>query len=309
MNTNLTDLVTSFLSGDISENESLQLMKCIQEGDVTEEQISDWVKVSVEAGQYFQKRKTQRQRTRGMVVRIASCAVALAVVAVAGIVFFIPEEKTYSANASETFSVSLSDGTTVHLNNSSTLRVPRNFGKDNRIVTLEGEATFNVAKSKSPMIVRTGDFGEITVYGTVFNARSYPSDSKVEISLKNGLVSYKPDASLRPFTIEPGERIVFDRVTNYVDIDNADVDASFLWKEGETIFTDDSFKDIVSSIGRKYNINISYSLTDLSILGRKQSLTIYDFESLETVLNKISVAAGARYEISPDRENVTMFNL
>lgn len=65
--------------------------------------------------------------------------------------------------------VVLADGTTVHLNAGSKLIYPIRFGRKRRIVALEGEAYFEVAKDEEhPFIVRT-HLGEITVLGTEFN--------------------------------------------------------------------------------------------------------------------------------------------
>lgn len=65
--------------------------------------------------------------------------------------------------------VLLADGTTVHLNAGSKLLYPVRFVGKRRIVTLEGEAYFDVRKDEEhPFVVRTR-FGEVTVLGTAFN--------------------------------------------------------------------------------------------------------------------------------------------
>ena len=69
--------------------------------------------------------------------------------------------------------VLLADGTTVHLNAGSKLLYPVRFVGKRRIVTLEGEAYFDVRKDEEhPFVVRTR-FGEVTVLGTAFNINAY----------------------------------------------------------------------------------------------------------------------------------------
>lgn len=48
----------------------------------------------------------------------------------------------------EEYIARLEDGSVIHLNSDSELKVPVNFGKNSRQVWLKGEGYFNVAKDK-----------------------------------------------------------------------------------------------------------------------------------------------------------------
>ena len=73
----------------------------------------------------------------------------------------------------ESFKVVLCDGTEVWLNANSNFVYPTAFIGNERIVTLEGEAYFKVAKdAKHPFIVKTKTV-QTRVLGTEFNIRSY----------------------------------------------------------------------------------------------------------------------------------------
>ncbi|KAA5248747.1 FecR family protein, partial [Bacteroides finegoldii] len=73
----------------------------------------------------------------------------------------------------ESFKVVLCDGTEVWLNANSNFVYPTAFIGDERIVTLEGEAYFKVAKDpERPFIVKTKTV-QTRVLGTEFNIRSY----------------------------------------------------------------------------------------------------------------------------------------
>ena len=94
----------------------------------------------------------------------------------------------------ESFEVVLCDGTEVWLSLASNFVYPTAFIGDERIVTLEGEAYFKVAKDpERPFIVKTKTV-QTRVLGTEFNIRSYtPEDTheklingKVEVSNTKG---------------------------------------------------------------------------------------------------------------------------
>ena len=59
----------------------------------------------------------------------------------------------YSSYGQKTKTVTLNDGTKVHLNAGTTLSYSKNFNSTNREVTLNGEAFFEVEKGSSPFII------------------------------------------------------------------------------------------------------------------------------------------------------------
>ena len=88
----------------------------------------------------------------------------------------------------ETFKVVLSDGTEVLLNSDSRLSYPTVFKGKERVVSLEGEAYFNVTKNtEHPFIVKSGNV-QVRVLGTEFNMCSYTPDN-VRVTLIEGKVA------------------------------------------------------------------------------------------------------------------------
>ena len=103
----------------------------------------------------------------------------------------------------------LSDGTQVWLHSNSKLVYnDQSFGKTNREVTLYGEAFFDVVKNaRVPFIIHTGQVN-ITVKGTAFNVKAYPTDKAIETTLLRGLIEITtlqdPD---RKILLKPNEKI------------------------------------------------------------------------------------------------------
>lgn len=105
----------------------------------------------------------------------------------------------------------LSDGSEIILNESSSLACADDFGKLTREVIFEGEASFSVAKdAERPFIIHTGDFS-VTVLGTEFLLRAYPTDSIYTLQLTSGKVKvqYMQDSLIA----ETGDLVQFNTNT------------------------------------------------------------------------------------------------
>lgn len=88
--------------------------------------------------------------------------------------------------------ITLPDGSIAYLNSNSYLTYPKVFGKQNRKVTLSGEAFFKVAKNPlKPFIVETQS-ARIKVLGTSFNVLAPKGNNRVEVLVKTGIVSLSP---------------------------------------------------------------------------------------------------------------------
>jgi transmembrane sensor len=80
----------------------------------------------------------------------------------------------------------LPDGTKLWLNAGSRIVLAAGFSQNNRELTLEGEACFEVLHDeKHPFIIHTGAV-EVRVLGTTLNVRAYPGDPSIETTLIDG---------------------------------------------------------------------------------------------------------------------------
>jgi ferric-dicitrate binding protein FerR (iron transport regulator) len=89
--------------------------------------------------------------------------------------------------------IRLPDGSTVWLNAGSKIRYQNVFNKENRFISLEGEAYFKVAKNPDlPFNVKTGGLNIVAI-GTEFNVKAYNDEGIIETTLVEGKVSIKHD--------------------------------------------------------------------------------------------------------------------
>src|SRR5690606_7892291 len=107
--------------------------------------------------------------------------------------------------------LSLPDGTHILLNSDSRLWYNPDFGKDlERVVYLEGEAFFDVAKDTlHPFKIHSGDI-TTTVLGTSFNVQAF-ADEEITVSLVSGKVQIENQSALNDSQIylKPGEQGVY----------------------------------------------------------------------------------------------------
>ena len=169
------------------------------------------------------------------------------------------QETTVSTQTLQTprgkdFKIVLSDGTEVWLNAESTLTYPSRFHEAQRIVELDGEAYFKVAKdSARPFIVRSGKL-ETQVLGTSFNFRNY-THSTPHVTLVEGRVLVTGhDTSV---TLHPNEdaQICDDGTIRVTQVDPRSYTA---WVDDYFYFDNASLEEIMRELGRWYNLNILF---------------------------------------------------
>ncbi|TQO37598.1 FecR family protein [Arenibacter algicola] len=200
------------------------------------------------------------------------------------------------------FQVTLSDGTKVFLNAGSSLKFPVKFipGSD-RTVFLSGEAFFNVTKSQDPLIVNAENI-DVKVLGTQFNVSAYPEDQSMRTVLVEGSVQLRGNNSddSTPILLQPEHEAIWDKVEKRMLVSKADISTTMAWMNGQLIFREVAFKDIIKKLERSY---------DYTILNQNQNLNdeIFtatfnvDIENIEQVMTYISKNTPYNYKISKDR--------
>ncbi|MBD1426343.1 FecR family protein [Sphingobacterium arenae] len=177
----------------------------------------------------------------------------------------------------------MSDGTEIWLNSESHLKVKKGYGKEHRILTLEGEGYFSVAKNESlPLYLNALDT-EIKVLGTVFNVRAYPEEERIATSLMEGKVELHVGNGdgKRNYMLSPGDKVevlnrnrpvdkqhlgaavdilkenntakLVDYKKNVIDKNKA---LEIMWVENKLVFNGDSLTEAVKKMERWYNKTI-----------------------------------------------------
>ena len=163
---------------------------------------------------------------------------------------------TLSTPTGGQYNIVLADGTKVYLNAVSSIKYPTQFNGDQRIVELDGEAYFEVAKNKNkPFIVKSGD-QDIEVLGTHFNVHAYDNESVVKTTLLEGsvAVNYKNQKAI----LKPGQQSNVSDKFNKITIKQVDTEAAIAWKNGRFKFDNADLKTVMRQLERWYGIKVEY---------------------------------------------------
>ena len=153
-------------------------------------------------------------------------------------------------------SVTLSDGTRVRLNAGSRLTYPVCFSRANRIVTLEGEAYFDVASDASHPFIVQMPHALVQVTGTSFNIRAYADEAKESVTLVSGGVKVLRDG--KEFLLSPDQNYTFYKDGQTDDV--ADVDARLYasWASGSFSFLNVPLEEVMSYLAKWYGFEYRF---------------------------------------------------
>ncbi|MEM6317047.1 MAG: FecR domain-containing protein [Bacteroidota bacterium] len=191
--------------------------------------------------------------------------VAAAVLVLVGIALWSYSRLTTSGELIETRTVAeqkttieLPDGSKVWLNQNSTLSYEKQF--DNRVVFLEGEAFFDVAKKNGQSFEFFAGESKTSVLGTSFNVRAYPKENKVEIAVESGKVQFSAeDVPAEKALLTKGEGAIYTKTSRAVEkLEMSKLNAS-AWQKGALRFNESELEEVIESLERYYDINIEVS--------------------------------------------------
>jgi transmembrane sensor len=182
----------------------------------------------------------------------------------------------------------LADGTHVWLNSASTIRYDPALTGKKRVVHLDGEAYFKVAKMPDrPFIVNTAEM-QVKVLGTSFNVRAYSEEDQTLAILEEGSIElqFEHSKGISPVKLTPGECASFQKSEEKLLVENTETYLHTAWRDGKYIFKDADLKTIIRQLEKLYDIHIhlnNNSLNNSRFRGifeyKKQNV----FDALETI--------------------------
>jgi ferric-dicitrate binding protein FerR (iron transport regulator) len=220
----------------------------------------------------------------------------------------------------------LSDGTTVTLNAGSRLKFDNRFGIDERVVQLEGEGYFKVAKDATrPFTVKTSHLN-VMALGTTFNVKAYLNDKTIETTLVEGSVKiegindkiraevmvlkpnqkltfFKEDSTMVDETASPNGKTENNKQPLQVQKslaiprlvrENVNVEPVISWKENRWIFEKQKLSLIAVELERKFDIQIHFESERLKTF---RFTGIIIAEPIEQVLEVMSLSAPINFKL------------
>jgi ferric-dicitrate binding protein FerR (iron transport regulator) len=159
------------------------------------------------------------------------------------------------------FQLTLSDGTKVWLNASSSLRFPVVFIGNERKVELHGEGYFEVAENKQkPFRVDVAGRGQIEVLGTHFNVNAYADEASMNTTLLEGSVKVRAGVSSKPSMLTPGQQARIFPNGELRTTSNINLEEVVAWKNGKFHFGESTdMETVMRQIGRWYDVEVEYA--------------------------------------------------
>ena len=189
----------------------------------------------------------------------------------------------------------LSDGTKVYLNSGSNLIYPVSFEKNKtREVELIGEAYFEVAPKSDVFIVKSNDIN-VEVYGTEFNFKNFPEDQISDVVLVEGSVGIVLESSEKMTKLVPGQLGKVNKENLDVQTERINTKIYTSWINGEVVFRNEKFSQILLKLQRLYNVTIINNKKDKDDLFNA-SIDLDD-ESIEEVLSYFKEIYNIEYQI------------
>lgn len=234
-NTYITELITDFLTGNITEADTLLLKKMIEENPDVEQLFkeirqtwdtsSEYISDEMETNRSWEKLNSlsiQSKNNNGnkrFIKLLKVAALWLALLATGSIVTLSLIKNTEKGKDNKMFTINtplgskthmvLPDGSEVWLNAGTTMHYPGQFSTIQRDVFLSGEAYFKVATDKEwPFVVHTSEL-KINALGTAFNVKAYPLEKTVTATLVEGIIKIENDKQKFSYTLKPKQEMVF----------------------------------------------------------------------------------------------------
>jgi hypothetical protein len=155
------------------------------------------------------------------------------------------------------FNIVFSDGSKAYLNSGSFIRYPVKFIEDKkREVFLEGEAFFDVAENKNELFIVNSNGINVEVYGTKFNVRNYSEDFNSDIVLVEGSVGINNPEVSELTILKPGFKGSVNKENFRVTTSKVNTKIYTSWIDGEVIFRNETFSQILKKLERLYNVTI-----------------------------------------------------
>jgi ferric-dicitrate binding protein FerR (iron transport regulator) len=268
---------------------------CAESADYQPDTAYYWKRMEAHIKQRTPKRRSLRWMRYAATVAAAWAVMALSYLLIQQFdALHHARIQTYTSMSGKS-QLMLPDGSTVWLNRGSTLRYETSFLQQ-RQVTLNGEALFDVRHDAAHPFVVNASPMRVTVHGTRFNVKAYPADSVLHVALLDGRVTVA--AADREVTMTPGEVLSYHKGSRALTNSTSDVAFESFWARSSCSFQAQPLREIAKYLAQwyRYDIRVDDAIADTQVY----TFTITD-EPLETVLQIMASINPIHYAFGKNR--------
>lgn len=254
------ELMKRYLAGErLTAEEMRRLDAVASKAAGNPDESTDGLKPAVWEALSREMAKTRRRTVLFAIRRYAAAAVVTLLVGVGALIAYqsgqagsTPQEVIIAA-ADGVKTVTLPDGSRVHLNRGTTLAYDKStFNADRREVRLDGEAFFEVTKNpRKPFLVQ-GSEVLTTVRGTSFNVKAYAALRENVVSVRDGRVEVSNRNRKLLATLVHNQQLTWNADTRRAVRDSIDWQDAAGWKDGAELLFNSAGLDEISLKARQY---------------------------------------------------------
>ncbi len=190
----------------------------------------------------------------------------------------------------------LSDGTQVWLNSETEITFPNRFTGEERLITLKGEAYFDVVSNAAMPFVVVSENQRVTVLGTQFNVSAYAGEG-ISTTLVEGKVNVVAlSGNKDAVKLSPGMQSRVDHISGEIDARSVDVELYIAWIHSRFLCKDQDLESILKALGRWYDFEVDFKNPDKKEVRFTGELQRYD--SFEKAIEIIALTQEIKYEIN-----------
>ena len=234
-------------------------------------------------------------------MRYAALAACIAVLLAVGITLSDTAVQV-KAPQGEQIAHTLPDGTQLLLNSGTRLRYNKDFNDETRGVRLtRGEVLFDVTSSAKPFRVQTFN-STITVLGTSFSVRAWPSesDASTDVAVREGRVEISSrNAVDNALVLKAGDSArMLDSADAPVTLEAAHTEYALSWHQGGFKFSNHTVRDIMNELERRYNVRII--VRPAHLLNQRIGILLENPTGPEEIIRDICELTECQYRVIPD---------
>ena len=304
----MQELAFAYFAGKISKADEKKLFEFIQKEEQNYQQFKDWERAwmlsekedlrTAREWESLQCRIRTHEAVNPMISKSGSdlwrwaVAIAAMFVLIAGGTWVVLNTTTFMNKAQyivfeapygEKSKMTFPDGTVVWLNAGSSLKYSNKYNTDDRVVELEGEGYFEVAKKKKiPFVVHTRGY-DVVVKGTKFNVTADPEDSNITTTLMEGAVELLKEK--QHIAMKPGESVTLNVVSGKFTLTKVNPDVSKAWSENRIEYDNISLRELAAKLSRQYDVKI-HLLTE-EVGDKRFSISLRNQETIGEVMSAL----------------------
>ena len=302
-------LLEQFFNGSITKQEVKQLLEELKNDEFEKEWMTDqWDQAPEMMNKAVQKQimaniKADIIPTRTFKMQqwlaVAASLLLVLTTSLSGYLLYDGQNKklagdmTVTVEKGQKVALTLPDKSRVWVNSGSTLTYGSRFNKHERIIELNGEAYFEVAKNKkAPFIVESHGFS-VEALGTTFDVKAYADETQISTVLMEGKVEVGDD--LNKINLTPNQKVTYNRETK--SMQKSDVVDGLIyadWRYNKLNFNSESFENIAAVLERNYNVKFVFEAQSLKKY--RYSGTIGN-TSLESLLQIFAMTSPISYHM------------